>query len=76
MILNLTDEQRDYVKITYNSDRFEANIGENDPILREYYSVEAMLQEFEENEIENADFDDQAHNMYRQGLESIAEGRA
>jgi len=71
MILNLTDEQRNYVKITYSSNRFEVNIGEKDPIRRKYYSVDNMLKEFKENEIEKAEFDDKAHFMYEQGGEFI-----
>jgi len=70
MILNLTEEQRDYVKITFNSNRFEVNIGEKDPILREYYAVTDMLKEFEENQIEQADFDDKAHDIYKQALDN------
>jgi len=73
MILNLTDEQRNYVKITYSSNRFEVNIGEKDPIRRKYYSVDNMLKEFKENEIEKAEFDDKAHFMFDQGDEFITE---
>jgi len=69
MILNLTDEQRNYVKITYSSNRFEVNIGEKDPIRRKYYSVDNMLKEFKENEIEKAEFDDKAYFMFEEGGE-------
>jgi hypothetical protein len=69
MILNLTEEQRDYVKITYNSNRFVVNIGKKDPILREYYSRDNMMKEFDENGIEKAEFDYKAHFMYEQGDE-------
>ena len=53
MQLKLTEEQRNYVKITFNNDRFEVRMGEKDSIMREYYSVEDMLREFEENGIES-----------------------
>lgn len=69
MLLNLTDEQKNSVKITYNSNRFVVNIGKNDPILREYYSVDNMMKEFDENGIEKAEFDDRAHFMYEQRYE-------
>jgi len=70
MKLNLTEEQRNYVKITYNSNRFAVNIGEKDPVLREYYSVDNMMKEFKENGIEKAEFDDKAHFMYDQAFEN------
>jgi len=69
MILNLTEEQRDSVKITFNSNRFVVNIGKKDPILREYYSMDNMMKEFDENGIEKAEFDDKANFMYEQGDE-------
>jgi len=68
MKLDLTEESKDYVRITYNTDHFVVNIGENDPILREYSSVEDMLKEFQENEIGHADFDDVAHRMFQQEI--------
>ncbi|ABC78282.1 hypothetical cytosolic protein [Syntrophus aciditrophicus SB] len=73
MILNLTEQQRDYIKITYNYNRYEVNFGEKDPIHREYYSALDLINEFAENEIEKADFDDEAHHMYIVELESFAE---
>ncbi len=69
MLLKLTDEQRDYVKITFNTDRFVAKMGEDDPVVREYFSVQDMLQEFEENGIESAEFDTQSHEIYKNLLE-------
>jgi len=71
MILNLTEEQRDSVKITFNSNRFVVNIGKKDSMLREYYSIDNMMKEFDENGIEKAEFDDKAHFMYEQGGEFI-----
>ncbi len=71
MLLNLTDAQRNQVKITYNSNTncFEVHIGRTDPVVREYPSVKVMLAEFQENGIGSADFDDEAHRMFKQGME-------
>lgn len=69
MQLNLTNEQRNYIKITYASKRFEVDMGEKETIHREYYSLEDMMNEFEENGIEQADFDDTAHAVYNHLLE-------
>ncbi|SEM35731.1 hypothetical protein SAMN04489760_111100 [Syntrophus gentianae] len=69
MLLKLAAEQRDYVKITFNTDRFVAEMGEDNPVVREYLSVQEMLQEFEENGIESADFDTQSHEIYKKLLE-------
>ena len=71
MLLKLTKKQKNSVKITYHLNRFVANIGKNDPVLREYYSVENMMKEFYENGIKNAEFDDKALFMYEQGGEFI-----
>jgi len=68
MILNLTEEERNYVKITYNAIRFEVNFGRNNSMAREYFSVDDMMKEFQENGIERADFDDEAHRMFNQAL--------
>jgi hypothetical protein len=64
MKLNLTAEQRNYVKITYDSSLFKVNFGKTGTFSREYDSVEDMMQEFHENKIERADFDDEAHRMF------------
>ncbi|MDY0187097.1 MAG: cytoplasmic protein [Syntrophus sp. (in: bacteria)] len=69
MLLNLTKEQKNSVRVTYSSNRFVVNIGKQDPILREYYSVDNMRKEFYENGIEKADFDDRAFFMYEEGDE-------
>jgi hypothetical protein len=69
MLLNLTKEQRNSVKITYSSNRFVANIGKKDPICREYYSVDNMMKEFHENGIQNAEFDNKAYFMFEEGGE-------
>jgi len=64
MKLDLTDEEKDYVKITYNSNHFEVNFGRNRTTLREYFSADDMMEEFQENRIERADFDDKAYLMW------------
>ncbi len=71
MKLNLTDAEKMHVKITYNSSSncFEVNIGKKDPVVREYPSVKEMMAEFQENGIGSADFDDEAHRMFKQGME-------
>ena len=69
MRLKLTKEQKKSVKITYISNRFVANIGKKDPILREYYSVDNMMKEFYENGIKDAQFDNKAYFMFEQGGE-------
>jgi len=69
MRLKLTKEQKSSVKITYSSNRFVANIGKIDPILREYYSVDNMMKEFSENGIKDAQFDNKAYFMFEQGGE-------
>jgi len=68
MILNLTEEERNYVKITYNAIRIEVNFGRNNSMAREYFSVDDMMKEFQENGIERADFDDEAHRMFNQAF--------
>jgi len=68
-LLKLTEEQRNHVKITFSSDRFEVKMGEHNIILREYYSVQDMLREFEENKIESADFDSKSHEIYNKLME-------
>jgi len=73
MLLNLTEKQKSYIKVTYNPNRFEVNIGEKDPIHREYYSVVDMLKEFVENEIKNAEFDARARYVFNYGDEFITE---
>jgi hypothetical protein len=69
VLLKLTEEQINYVKITFNTDRFVVKIGEVEPVVREYYSVPDMLREFEENGIESADFDGLSHEVYNRFLE-------
>ena len=73
MLLNLTEKQKSYIKVTYNPNRFEVKIGEIDPIHREYYSVADMLKEFVENEIKKAEFDDRACYVFNQGDQFITE---
>jgi hypothetical protein len=68
MQLKLTEEQRNYVKSTFNNDRFEVRMGEKEPLIREYYSVQDILKEFEENGIESGDFDSKAHEIYNKLL--------
>lgn len=69
MLLKLTAEQRNCVKITLASERFQARMGETDPVVREYQTLEEMMNEFEENGIDQADFDDAAHAVYKHLLE-------
>ncbi|SEM74167.1 hypothetical protein SAMN04489760_1412 [Syntrophus gentianae] len=64
MKLGLTEEEKDYVKISYISNHFEVNFGKNRTKSREYNTVEEMMEEFQENKIERADFDDKAHLMF------------
>lgn len=71
MLLKLTKKQKNCVKVTYHLNRFVANIGKTDPVLREYYSVGNMMKEFYENGIKKAEFDDKALFMYEQGGEFI-----
>jgi len=68
-LLKLTEEQRNHVKITFKSDRFEVRMGEQNILLREYSSVQDMLREFEENRIESADFDSKSHEIYNKLME-------
>jgi len=74
MFLDLTEDERNHVRVTYNAIRFEVNFGQHPTMSREYFTVDAMMKEFEENGIEKADFDDEAHRMYIKGLESLSEG--
>ncbi len=64
MKLGLTEEEKDYVKISYISNHFEVNFGKDRTKSREYKTVEEMMEEFQENKIERADFDDKAHLMF------------
>ena len=66
MNLDLTEDERNHVMISYNAIRFEVNFGQNFTMLREYFTVEAMMKEFEENGIERADFTDEAHRVFKQ----------
>jgi hypothetical protein len=68
MKLNLSEEARNYVKITYDTNHFEVNFGKENPLSRKYYSVDDMMKEFHENKIVSADFDDEAHKMFNKGL--------
>ncbi len=68
MKLNLTREMKDYVKISYDTDHFNVMFGKNNPVSRKYYSVDDMLKEFHENKIESADFDDEAHEIFKQAF--------
>ena len=68
MKLNLTADEKNYVKITYKSDHFQVYFGKNSSLSRDYYSVEDMMKEFHENKIERADFDDEAHRLFNQAF--------
>ncbi|ABC77298.1 hypothetical protein [Syntrophus aciditrophicus] len=68
MELNLKEEEKSYVKITYSSDHFIVNIGKKNSISREYYSVRDMMKEFQENDIDSADFDDEAHRRFKKEI--------
>lgn len=68
MYLDLTEDERNHVKVTYNAIRFEVDFGQNRTMLREYFSVDDMMKEFEENGIEKADFDEEAHRIFKQAL--------
>lgn len=70
MKLNLTAEERNNVKIAYKSDHFEVYFGKNGSLSREYYSVDDMMNEFHENKIERADFDDEAHRLFNQAFDN------
>jgi len=68
MFLDLTEDERNHVRVTYNAIRFEVNFGRNNSMAREYFSVDDMMKEFQENGIERADFDDEAHRMFNQAF--------
>lgn len=70
MKLNLTDEQRNNVKITYDSNIFKVIFGKTGSLSREYDSVEDMMEEFHENKIQSADFDDEAHRMFNKAFKN------
>jgi hypothetical protein len=73
MFLDLTEDERNHVRVTYNAIRFEVNFGKDNTMQREYFTVDDMMNEFEENGIEKADFDEEAHQMYTKGLQSLSE---
>jgi len=70
MFLDLTEDEKNHVKITYNAIRFEVDFGQNSSVVREYFSVEDMMNEFQENGIEKADFDDEAHRIFKQAFDN------
>ena len=57
MLLNLTEDEKNNISISFNSNRFFVQFGENSTMSREYNSVSDMLKEFKENGIDKADFD-------------------
>jgi hypothetical protein len=70
MKLNLTEEQRNNVKITYDSDLFKVYFGKTGSLSREYGSVDDMMEEFHENKIQRADFDEEAHRVFNKAFKN------
>lgn len=65
MKLNLTDKQRQGVKVTFNVNKFEAHL-ESGALLGKYSSKSALKKEFKENGIK-ANFYGQAQQKYLRG---------
>jgi hypothetical protein len=62
--LNLTDEERGQVTVTFNVNRFEAYCGQHQFLIGAYLTKDALKRDFAFNGIRNAQFDSIAQREY------------